>query len=96
MASLSGKKTYKNLLKKGFRDSKNKSNDHKWIEFVYNGKLTPIHTKLSRNDQDLGDFLIKAMAKQIKLEKSSFIEFANCKLTEEDYISILLRNGSLK
>jgi len=36
MSVLDPKKTYKNLKKKGFVDSINKSSDHKWVDFFIN------------------------------------------------------------
>jgi hypothetical protein len=87
MASLDSKKTQKSLLKKGFRlAGDNKSNDHKRYEFFYKNKLTRFRTKISHNNQDLNDFLCSQMGKQIGLNKTDFISFANCTMSEISYI----------
>jgi len=63
MAVLDSKKAYKNLKKKGFIDSPNKSDEHIYLEFFHENKLY-FHTKLSHNQQDLGDWHIKQMSIQ--------------------------------
>lgn len=95
MSVLDAKKTYKNLKKKGFTDSINKSGDHKYLDFFYNGKYVA-HTKISHGSDDLGDFLIKQMSVQCKLTKSDFMDLANCPLSKEQYIEILKQNGLLE
>lgn len=92
MAVLDAKKTYKNLLKKGFDDASSKSDDHKWLELFYEGKLV-LHTKISHGEKDLGDFLIKQMSLQCKLDKTDFMDLANCPLSQKQYFEILAEKG---
>ncbi len=93
MAVIDSKKTYKNLKKKGFVDSVNHSADHKYLEFYHDGKLI-LHTKVSHGSKkDLGDFLIKQMSIQCKLNKNELIDLANCPLSREDYFKILKDKG---
>jgi predicted RNA binding protein YcfA (HicA-like mRNA interferase family) len=94
MSALNAKQTYKNLLKKGFRETEG-SGDHKRIAFYYEGKLTRAKTMLSHNNQDIGDTLISLMAKQTQLSKKDFVLFAKCDLDMEGYIKILKANGTL-
>jgi len=83
---LDKKKTLKNMLKKGFQEYAGASNDHIWLEFWYDGKLTTNRTKISHgSDKDLGDFHIGAMAKQTGMEKKFFMGFAKCTKSKEDY-----------
>lgn len=83
------KNTLKNLKKKGFSESKNKSGDHHYLDFIHNGKLV-LYTKLSHgSEKDLDDYLIKQMAIQCKLNKKDFVDLANCPLSKEDYIKKL-------
>lgn len=89
MSPLDSRKTYNNLLKKGFRESTTKSKDHKRVEFWYNGKLTPSRTKLSHNGEELVDYHIREMAKQTYMSKKQFVDFANCSLSEDQYIELL-------
>lgn len=77
------------MVKKGFQEATNKSVDHKRIEFWYDGKLTRCRTKFSHNSEDIGDWLISQMSKQVSLSKKQFIEFAKCTLSQEGYIKIL-------
>lgn len=95
MSTLDPHKTYKNLKKKGFVDSTNKSVDHKHLDFFYKGKFV-LHTKLSHNKKDLENYLIKQMSNQCKLSKSEFMDFANCHLSEEEFIQILEVKDLLK
>jgi hypothetical protein len=92
MAVLDGKKTEKNLKKKGFIEAINKSPDHIRLELYHQGKLV-LGTKLSHNGQDLNDFLIKQMSVQCKLNKEQFKDLANCPLSQEEYIDILREQG---
>jgi hypothetical protein len=95
MSTLDPHKTYKNLKKKGFDDSSNKSVDHKHLDFFYNGKFV-LHTKLSHNNKDLNDYLIKQMSTQCKLSKAEFMDLANCPLSQEEFINILDSKNLLK
>lgn len=95
MAVLDAKKTYKNLLKKGFDDAGNKSSDHKWLELFHNGKLI-LHTKISHGETDLGNYLIKQMSQQCKLTKDEFMDLANCPMAKEQYFEILKHNGYIE
>ncbi len=94
MSALNPKKTYKNLKKKGFVDSENRSDDHKYLELFYNNKLV-LYTKISHGNQDLGNHLIKQMAVQCHLDKDEFMNLSNCPLSKEDYFEILEKKGLL-
>ncbi|MBC6401434.1 MAG: hypothetical protein GDA37_10590 [Ekhidna sp.] len=94
--ALDSKKAYKNLKKKGFEDSKNHSNDHKYLEFHHNGKMI-LYIKLSHGSKkDLNDNLIKKMSVQCKLSKQDFINLGNCPLSTEEYIEKLKEIGEIK
>ena len=95
MATLDTKKAYKNFCKKGFRDSESKSVDHKWIEFWFEGKVTRIRTKFSHGKKEVDSSLIGLMARQIRLSKNQFMEFSNCKISENGYIKLLKSNNVL-
>ena len=89
-------KAYKNLKKKGFIDSIDHSNDHKYLEFFYNGKMI-LYTKLSHGSKnDLDDYLIKQMSSQCKLSKQDFADLVNCPLSKEKYIEILKKIGEIE
>jgi hypothetical protein len=94
MSVLDAKKTYQNLKKKGFVDSKTKSIDHKYLELYHEGKYVT-HTKISHNSGDLDNYLIKQMSFQCKLSKNEFIDLANCPLSKLDYMAILHKRGLL-
>ena len=95
MAVLDAKKTYKNLLKKGFDDAQHKSADHKWLELFYDGKLI-LHTKVSHGENDLGNFLIRQMSYQCKLSKDEFTDLVNCPMSKKQYFDILQKNGFIE
>jgi hypothetical protein len=91
MAVLDAKKTYANLLSKGFKLGKG---DHKFLEFYYMGKYI-LQTKISHGEKELEEFHIGMMKRQCKLEKSEFIDLANCPLSADDYVDILKKNGTI-
>lgn len=89
-------KAYKNLKKKGFIDSTNKSVDHKYLEFYHNGKLV-LYTKVSHGSKvDLEDYLIKQMSTQCKLNKHDFADLVNCPMSEKQYLKKLEEQGLLE
>jgi len=77
------------MVKKGFQEASNKSVDHKRIEFWHKGKLTRCRTKFSHNGEEINDWLISQMSKQVSLSKKQFIEFAKCTLSQDMYVEIL-------
>lgn len=81
------------LLKKGFR-SQNGSNHEKFF-FYHNGKKTGIMTVLpyGSNKDGIGAPLFSRIRKEMKFfEKSSLEKFVECTLTQEDYLTFLLKN----
>ena len=89
MPVLDAKKTYQNLLSKGFKAT---AGDHKYLEYCFNDKVI-FHTKISHGEKDLQDFHIGMMKRQCKLEKNEFLDLANCPLSAESYFEILKKNG---
>lgn len=89
MPVLDAKKTYQNLLSKGFKAAKG---DHKYLEYYFNGRLI-FHTKISHGEKELEDYHIGMMKRQCKLEKSEFLDLANCPLSASEYFEILKKNG---
>ncbi len=93
---LNSNKAYKNLKKKGFEDSTDHSNDHKYLEFHYNGKMI-LYTKLSHGSKkDLDNYLIKQMSTQCKLSKQDFADLVNCPLSTEKYVEKLKEIGEIE
>ena len=89
MASLNGKEILGNLKKKGFTAAAHKSNDHNYLEFFEGDKLIT-HTKLSHGSKkDIGPSLVGQMARQCKMTKQEFIDFASCKISKDEYRQIL-------
>ena len=92
---LNGKNTLNALLRKGFVENENKSSDHKRIEFWHDGKLTRARTKFSHSGNELDDWLIGQVSKQICLTKQQFIDFAECKIDQNQYVEILKKGKIL-
>ena len=93
---LNKKKAYKNLKKKGFKDSDNHSEDHKYLELFYNGKRI-LHTKISHGTKkDLDNHLIRKMSSQCKLSKQDFADLVNCPLSAKKYIEKLKGIGVIE
>jgi hypothetical protein len=92
MASLSAAKTKQSFLQKGFQK---KEGDHHFYLFFHNNKLVA-KTKMSHNDQEIGDGLISKMYKQCLMgSKNFFVEFAKCDRSKEDYLEVLRSNGHI-
>ena len=91
---LDKKKTLKNMLSKGFEKYESASDDHIWLEFWHDGKITKHRTKISHgSDKDLEDFHIGAMAKQTQMDKKFFMEFAKCNKSKLEYVEHLTSKG---
>ena len=89
-------KVYKSLRKKGFIESVNKSSDHLYLELFYEGKLI-LYTKISHgSDKEIGNYLIKQMSHQCKLNKKDFIDLVKCPLSKENYIQMLVERGFIE
>jgi predicted RNA binding protein YcfA (HicA-like mRNA interferase family) len=76
------------LKKKGFRQDEG---DHHWfLYWTADGKKTTIRTKTSHGTtKDLGDGLLKEMARQVRLPKAQFLELIDCPLTQQHYQKLL-------
>ena len=93
MSVLDPDKTYSNLKKKGFVDMPNKSKDHKYVEFVHEGKRV-LYTKISHGSKnEIGNSLIGKMSRQCKLKKTDFMDLANCPMKKAKYVKILEKEG---
>ena len=92
MASLDANKTRQALVKKGFKKAEG---DHHYYLYYYNGKVVA-KTKVSHNDQDIGDGLISKMYKQCQISKGQFFDLINCPLEEAEYVEILKKQGFIK
>lgn len=80
------------LLRKGFSQS---GGDHKFFYLVVNGKISSIHTKISHGEKTIHDGLRSAMARQLKLTNSEFLELVRCTLAHEPYVNLLVQRGHL-
>ncbi len=73
------------LKRKGFEIDKR---DH--FYYLYrrlDGALSPVRTKISHGEKEIGTPLIAMMARQIRLSKSDFASFVECSLDREIYES---------
>jgi hypothetical protein len=89
MTALKGERTVRNLLNKGFIRA---SGGHNYLELWVNGKYV-LQTFCSHNGQDIDDYLIAKMKRQCHLQKDQFLDLANCPLSKEKYIEILIDSG---
>ncbi|MDI9363724.1 MAG: hypothetical protein QM541_02145 [Flavobacterium sp.] len=91
MAVLKATKTKQSLMKKGFIQD---NSHHHYFEFWHNGKVIAT-TYTSHNNEDIDDFLIKAMSKQCLMDKPFFVEFIKCTKSQDDYITLLKSKGEI-
>ncbi len=85
----------KSLEKKGFIQEPNKHHNYYYL-YDQDNKRTSINTHTSRNGQEIDDFLIGQMSKQLKLSKKEFIDLINCPLSYEKYIAILKEKKEIR
>ena len=90
MTSFKPNKVESSLKKKGF---KQKPGDHRYFYYYNNGVLTDVRTKTSHCGQDINDYLINKMAKQVHLSKDDFIDLINCPLSKEEYAKKLRKQN---
>jgi anaerobic selenocysteine-containing dehydrogenase len=93
MAVVGSRKTYSSFKNKGYVDSANHADDHKFLEYRVGGRVVA-STKMSHGSNfDLTSWDIKNMSQQCGLKKEQFLEFARCDMTEEQYFGILQEKG---
>jgi hypothetical protein len=82
------------LVRKGFREDGKR--DH-WYYFLYvDGRKSGIYTKISHNEPEIGTGLLSVMARQLRIGTAQFELFIDCKLTEEQYIRLLVETAQIR
>lgn len=92
MTTIKVKTLTSNLCKKGFRIVEN---DHTYFVLYIDGKKTSVKTKVSHGENEISDGLISKMAKQTFLSVKEFCDFAECKISEKEYVNKLKQDGVL-
>lgn len=82
------------LKRKGFRQDEG---DHHWFFYwTGDGKKTTVRTKTSHGStKDLGDGLLKEMARQLRISKPQFLDLVDCPMSREQYHQLLEDGGNL-
>ena len=89
-------KVESSLRAKGFEKQ---SGDHNYfVYFTKSGQKTAVITKTSHTKKmkDIPDNLLSQMAKQCRLDKSSFIRLIDCPLTQDEYENMLYNQGFIQ
>ena len=90
---LKANKVDKALKNKGFNRVESK---HKKYILYVDGKKTRIFTVMSRGHREISKGLIKTMMKQLKFDDfRQFLDFIECPMTYEDYITFLRKKGEI-
>jgi hypothetical protein len=87
----------KSLQKKGFR--RDKSKDHVYYHYHYNGLATGIFTYTSHGSgyKEIGPDNLSSMRRQLKLETvRQTIELLKCPMSEAEYVEHLTEAGFLE
>lgn len=92
MTAINANKVESSLKRKGFIQE---PGDHRYFYFYYNGELTDIRTKTSNCKQDINDYLISQMSKQVHLSKKDFVKLVTCTLSKEEYEKKLIEKNLL-
>lgn len=83
----------KALRKKGFKEYPTDHNS--FVLLDSEGKRTLIRTKTSHNKQNIDDYLIDKMRKQLHLSKNDFVNLIRCPLSKEAYFTMMKEGGYL-
>ena len=77
------------LQRKGFRSQEN---DRTFLHLWVGGKKTPVWTKRSHGEKEIGDRLLGLMARQLRVTRREFNDLVDCPLSEDEYVR-MLREG---
>jgi hypothetical protein len=87
------KKFQKSLKKKGFVEEKK---HHTYYHFIWNGKITNIHTYTGHGERDFDSYLFNKRENQIQIQnKQDMLDFYNCPMSKEDYSNYLISIGKI-
>lgn len=86
MTVLKLKKVISAMKAKGFVE---KNKDHKFFYLVVDGKYVGVHTKVSHGSNEINDFHINQMSKQIGIKKKQFVDLVDCSFSKNDLINYL-------
>lgn len=82
------------LTKKGFTEDVSKK--HKKYAIIKNGKKTGINTHTSHGHKEIDDSMLSVIARQMKITRKELYRFADCTLTEDEYMKILIDKKELE
>ena len=86
---------YNTLLKKGFYEDTIRSS-HKFLILKIDGKKVNVKTFFSHGNKEYSPSLMSKIKNQLKFKSSNEAEdFFDCPMSEEDYIKMLRKNGTL-
>ena len=78
------------LQKKGFRL---RDSHHTFYHLYVDDHKTTVWTKISHSEKEIGDRLLALMAREVKLNRSQFIDLIECPLSYQDYVEHLRNEG---
>ena len=71
------------LIKKGFQ--RTESHHHFFIYHSCEGKKTTVKTKTSHGGQELSNYLLQQMARQVCLSKNDFLSLIDCPMSRNQF-----------
>jgi hypothetical protein len=80
------------LKKKGFIE---KPNRHTRYVLWVKEKKTAVFTEISHGEKEIRDPLLSVMARQLKINRSQFLDLINCPLSHEEYTALLREAGHI-
>ena len=80
------------LIRKGFRQEPRK---HKFFVLYVDDKRTSINTHTSHCGQEIDEYLIKCMRKQLYLSKDDFLRLIDCPMSKAEYVEKLRENDKI-
>jgi hypothetical protein len=92
MSPMKARAVSSSLEAKGFRRS---DTHHMFFHLWVGGLRTAIHTKMSHGEREIGDPLVSAMSRDLKLSRKDFTRLIECPMSQQEYIQQLRCNGHL-
>jgi hypothetical protein len=93
MIARSARSIERALLRKGFRFVES---HHRYLIFFSEGLQQEIRTKISRGTNDYGDELLAQVSKQLFLNKKELLELIDCRMSGDDYATLMRERGVIE
>lgn len=82
MSPMKARSIASGLEAKGFRRS---DKHHVFFHLWVGGLKTAVHTRISHGEKEIGDPLVSAMSRDVKLSRKDFARLIDCPMSQQEY-----------